>query len=73
MDQLARESGLAAAELASLAALLDRAQAQLDAGRKDEGLADSLRTQARSLGGGSPGTRKARLARVLDGIAAKLG
>jgi hypothetical protein len=73
MDQLARESALTAAELASLSALLDRAQAQIDAGRKDEGLATRLRSQARSLGGGSPNTRKARLAKVLDGIAARLG
>ena len=57
---------------ASLAAVLDKAQARLDAGTKDAGVAAELRTQAGRLAGAAAGTRQANLARVIDGIAAKL-
>jgi uncharacterized protein (DUF305 family) len=73
MDQLKREGGLGAAEMTTLSALLDQAQAQLDAGKKDAGLAARLRAQAKPLAGSVAGTRKARLGGVLEGIAAKLG
>jgi len=73
MDQLQREGGLGAAEMTALSALLDKAQAQLDAGKKDAALAARLRAQAKPFAGSAAGTRKARLAGVLEGIAAKLG
>ena len=57
---------------ASLAAVLDKAQARLDAGKKDAGVAAELRTRAGHLAGAAAGTRQGMLARVIDAIAAKL-
>jgi hypothetical protein len=73
MDQLKREGALGAAEMATLSGLLDAAEALLDAGRTDAALAARLRSQAKPFAGSGAGTRKARLAGVLEGIAAKLG
>jgi hypothetical protein len=73
MDQLKREGALGAAEMATLSGLLDAAEALLDAGRTDATLAARLRSQAKPFAGSGAGTRKARLAGVLEGIAAKLG
>jgi hypothetical protein len=72
LDQLLRDGSIGKDVAASLAAVLDKAQAQLDAGTKDPGLAAELRTQAGHLAGAAAGSRQAMLARVIDAIAAKL-
>jgi hypothetical protein len=53
-------------------ATLDTAQARLDTGRKDAGVAAELRKQAGQLAGAAAGTRKAMLAKVMEAIATKL-
>jgi hypothetical protein len=72
VDQLKRDGSLTADNVATLSAVLDKAQARLDAGQKDTGVAAELRTQAGRLAGAAAGTRKARLAKVMEAIAAKL-
>jgi hypothetical protein len=72
LDQLLRDGRIGKDGAASLAAVLDKAQAQLDAGKKDAGVAAELRTRAGQLAGATAGTRQAKLARVIDAIAAKL-
>jgi hypothetical protein len=52
--------------------MLDKAQARLDAGQKDAGLATALRTHAGHLAGAAAGSRKAMLAKTMDAIAARL-
>jgi len=72
IDQLLREGGFTAANVATLSAMLDKAQASLDAGRKDAAVAASLRTHVGHLKGASAGTRKAMLAKVMEALALKL-
>jgi uncharacterized protein (DUF305 family) len=72
MDQLEREGALGAAEMTALSGLLREAEALLGAKRTDPALAARLRSQAKPFAGSAVGTRKARLAGVLEGIAAKL-
>jgi hypothetical protein len=73
LDQLQRDGGLAADDVKRLSATLDTAQARLDAGRKDAGVAAELRKHVRQLAGAPAGTRKAMLAKVVEAIAARLG
>ena len=72
IDQLQRDGGFTAANVATLSAMLDKAQARLDAGQKDAGVAAELRTHVGHLAGAAAGTRKAMLAKVMEAIAAKL-
>ena len=72
VDQLQRDGSFTADSVATLSAMLDKAQARLDAGRKDPSLAGELRTQVGHLGAVAPGTRKAMLASVVEAIAAQL-
>ena len=72
LDQLQRDGGVTADNVKRLSATLDTAQARLDAGRKDAGVAAELRKQAGQLAGAPAGTRKAMLAKVLEAIATKL-
>jgi uncharacterized protein (DUF305 family) len=72
LDQLLRDGKVGNDDAASLAAVLDKAQARLDAGKKDAGVAAELRNQADHLAGAAAGTRQAMLARVIGAIAAKL-
>ena len=72
IDQLQRDGVFTAANVATLSAMLDKAQARLDAGRKDAGVAAELRTHAGHLAGAAAGTRKAMLAKAMEAIAAKL-
>ena len=72
VDQLQRDGGFTAANVATLSALLDKAQARLDAGQQDAGLAAELRTHAGQLASAAAGTRKAMLAKAMEAIAAKL-
>jgi hypothetical protein len=72
LDQLLRDGSVGKDDAESLAAVLDQAEARLDAGKKDAGVAAELRTQAGHLAGAAAGTRQAKLARVMGAIAAKL-
>ena len=72
IDQLLRDGSVGKDAVASLSAMLDKAQARLDAGQKDAGVAAELRTQVGHLAGAAAGTRQAMLARVIGAIAAKL-
>jgi len=72
IDQLQRDGSFTAANVATLSAVLDKAQARLDAGKKDAGVAAALRTQAGQLAGAAAGTRKAMLAKVMEALAARL-
>jgi len=72
VDQLQRSGDLTAANVAALSAALDKAQARLDAGRKDSGVAKQLRTQIGRLKGAAEGSPKAMLAKVMEALAAKL-
>jgi hypothetical protein len=72
IDQLQRDGGFTAANVATLSAMLDKAQARLDAGQKDAGVAAELRKQAGQLAGAQVGTGKAMLAKVMEAIAVKL-
>ena len=72
IDQLQRDGSFTAGNVATLSAILDKAQARLDAGRKDARVAADLRKHAGNLAGAAAGTRKAMLAKVMEGIAAKL-
>ena len=67
IDQLQRDGGFTAANVATLSAMLDKAQARLDAGQKDAGVAAELRTHAGHLAGAAAGTRKAMLAKGSHG------
>jgi hypothetical protein len=71
-DQLQREGGLEASEVAALSSLLGKAQASLDGGRKDGATAGSLDKEAARLSAAAASPRKAALARVLEGLAARL-
>jgi hypothetical protein len=72
LDQLLRDGSVGKDDAASLAAVLDKAEARLDAGKKDAGVAAELRAQAGHLAAAAPGTRQAKLAGVMAAIAAKL-
>ena len=72
IDQLQRDGSFTAANVATLSAMLDKAQARLDAGAKDAAVATELRTHVGHLAGAAAGTRKAMLAKVMEAIAAKL-
>ena len=72
IDQLQRDGSFTEKNVATLAALLDRAQARLDAGQKDAGVAAELRTHVGHLAGAAAGTRKAMLANAMEAIAARL-
>ena len=61
-----------AKQVATLSAMLDKAQARLDGGKKDAAVAAELRTHVGHLAGAAPGTRKAMLAKVMEAIAARL-
>jgi hypothetical protein len=69
---LQREGAFTVGNVATLSAMLDKAQVRLDAGRKDAGVAAELRTHVGHLAGAAAGTRKAMLAKVMEAIAAKL-
>ena len=71
-DQLQREGGLSANEVAALSALLGKAQKSLDGGRKDGATAGSLHREAGRLSAVSTSPRKTALAKVLEGLAARL-
>jgi hypothetical protein len=72
LDQLQRDGGFTADNVKRLSATLDTAQARIDTGRKDAGVAAELRKQAGLLAGAPAGTRKAMLAKVMEAVAAKL-
>ena len=72
IDQLQRDGSFTADGVVTLSAMLDKAQARLDAGQKDASVAGELRAQVDRLAGVAAGTRKAMLARVMEAIAAKL-
>jgi uncharacterized protein (DUF305 family) len=72
IDQLQREGAFTAAQVATLSAMLDKAQTKLDASQKDTKVAAELRKHVGHLAGASAGTRKARLAKVMEAIATKL-
>mgnify|MGYP006324975349 FL=1 len=72
IDQLQREGAFTAAQVATLSTMLDKAQARLDASKKDAGVAAELRTHVGHLKGAVAGTRKAMLAKVLEAMAARL-
>ena len=67
-----RDGSFTADGVATLLAMLDTAQARLDAGRKDAGVAAELRTHVNHLASVPAGTRKAMLAKAMEAIAAKL-
>jgi uncharacterized protein (DUF305 family) len=72
IDQLQREGAFTAAQVATLSAMLDKAQARLDASQKDTKVAAELRTHVGHLAGAATGSRKALLAKVMEAIAARL-
>ena len=72
VDQLQRDGSFTAAQVATLSAMLDKAQVKLDAKQKDVKIAALLRTHVGHLKGAEAGTRKASLARVMEAIAAGL-
>ena len=72
LDQLLRDGSFSKDKVAAVSAILDKAQARLDAGQKDAGVAGALRTQVGRLAGAAAGTRQAMLAKVMETIAAKL-
>jgi hypothetical protein len=72
LDQLLRDGSVGKDAAASLAAALDKAQVLFDAGKKDAGVAAELRSRAGHLAGAGAGSRQVKLARVIEGIAAKL-
>jgi uncharacterized protein (DUF305 family) len=72
VDQLQREGRFTAQQVATLSAMLDKAQAQLDAGGKDAKVAAELRTHVGHLKGAAPGSRAAMLARVMEALAVRL-
>ena len=77
MDQLARVDGLPADLMAELAAALDKADASLESGNGDRGLARELRGLVKSLNKADDvneiaGGQKTALADTLEGIADKL-
>ena len=72
IDQLQREGGFTAQQVSTLSAMLDKAQARLDASQKDARVAAELRTHVGHLKGAAAGTRKAMLAKVMEAIAARL-
>lgn len=72
IDQLQREGRFTASQVATLTAMLDKVQAQLNAGRKDAKVAAELRTHVGHLAGAAPGSRGAMLAKVMEALAAKL-
>ena len=75
-DQLERGGELSESLGVELTAVLDRSEAQLQDGRRDEDLAAGLETLAATLstnrGDGIAGSRKAKLSQTLRGIAARL-
>ncbi len=72
IDQLQREGRFTASQVATLSAMLDKAQARLDAGRKDAAVAAELRTHVGHLAGAAAGSRSAMLAKVMEALAARL-
>jgi uncharacterized protein (DUF305 family) len=72
IDQLQREGSFTKENVATLSAMLDKAQARLDASQKDARVAAELRTHVGHLKGAPLGTRKAMLAKVMEAIAARL-
>ena len=72
VDQLLRDGGFTAAQVTTLSAMLDKAQASLAAKQKNAKVAAELRTHVGHLKGAAPGTRKAMLAAVMEAIAVKL-
>jgi uncharacterized protein (DUF305 family) len=72
IDQLQRDGSVTADGVATLLATLDTAQARLDVGRKDAGVAAELRTHINQLAGVPADTRKEMLAKVMEAIAATL-
>ncbi len=76
LDQLERGGELSESLRTDLTAALDRSQAQLQNGGRDEDLAAGLETLAATLNGnrgdGAAGKRVAALSQTLRGIAAKL-
>ena len=69
IDQLQREGRFTAAQVATLSAMLDKAQARLDAGQKDAKVAAELRTHVGHLKGAAAGSRSAMLAKVMEALA----
>lgn len=72
IDQLQREGRFTARQVATLSAMLDKAQARLEAGRKDAAVAAELRTHVGHLAGAAAGTRSAMLAKLMEALAARL-
>jgi hypothetical protein len=72
IDQLQREGRFTTAQVATLSAMLDKAQARLDASRKDAKVAAELRTHVGHLKGSAAGSRGAMLAKVMEALAVKL-
>ena len=72
IDQLQREGRFTAAQVATLSAMLNTAQARLDAGQKDAKVAAELRTHVGHLKGAAAGSRRAMLAKVMEALATKL-
>lgn len=69
LDQIERSGAMDAATLASMRAALTQAQASMNAGGGDMGIAESLQAMAGTLGNGG---RASALSETLMGIAAKL-
>jgi uncharacterized protein (DUF305 family) len=72
IDQLQREGRFTAKQVATLSAVLDKAQARLDASQKDAAVAAELRTHVGHLKGAAEGTRSAMLAKLMEALAVKL-
>ena len=76
LDQLARDDALDTDSIIELTQALDRAEEQLEAGARDQGLARTLERFAATLGEGAGSVihvrRRSELAETLDGIAARL-
>ena len=58
IDQLQRDGSFTKDNVAALSAMLDKAQARLDAGQKDAGVAAELRTQVGHLAGVAAGSAR---------------
>lgn len=72
IDQLEREGAFNKNNVATLAAMLDKAQARLDASQKDAAVAAELRTHVGHLKGAAAGSRKAMLAKLMEALATRL-
>ena len=72
VDQLQRDGSFTTAQVATLSAVMDKAQVKLDTKQKGVKVAAELRIRVGHLNGAEAGTPTASLAKVMEAIAAKL-